>query len=246
MFSPLPKKLRKRRTRQLNARQFPSEVWFVKQLEKNGIKGFLRNRCLVGRFFGDFVWRQEKVVVEIDGSSHVGKEEYDRKRDAFLTENGYRVYRVKHNDAKRCQEIIEMLRVEIKPRKEKKKTIICRKPKPNKEALLQDFESKFGKYIDLFAGRAKTRFKIVDMNYGHLRLGGINYWLGTSKFYIPNPSIKGRGKALFEEYLKQSAVGKIKAITENSSSEHLSESAIARNLEMQTQHLKFIMKETDI
>jgi very-short-patch-repair endonuclease len=32
-------------------------------------------------------------VIEIDGGSHVGKEEYDRKRTVFLEEQGFHVIR---------------------------------------------------------------------------------------------------------------------------------------------------------
>ena len=34
------------------------------------------------------------LVVEIDGSSHIGKEEYDKEREDYLISLGLRVYRI--------------------------------------------------------------------------------------------------------------------------------------------------------
>lgn len=94
-FRPMPKWLIKKRRKELNGKQFPSEIWFLRLLEKNGFCGFKRNVCLGERFFGDFVFREQKIVIEIDGASHVGKEGYDAERDELLSYLGYRVFRVR-------------------------------------------------------------------------------------------------------------------------------------------------------
>lgn len=90
----------RQRRKQLNESQFPSEVWFEKQLCNRRIKGFRRNMCLESVFFGDFVWRKKKLVIEIDGSSHKGKEDYDNKRDKFLRSRGWTVVRIKFPSSK--------------------------------------------------------------------------------------------------------------------------------------------------
>lgn len=111
----MPKKLQNERQAELNAKEFPSEMWFLKQLNKNNINGFRRNVCLDGRFFGDFVWQKKRIVVEIDSSSHKGKEDYDRMRDSRLKKIGFKVYRIKFNDEKKLVEVISLLNSLPKP-----------------------------------------------------------------------------------------------------------------------------------
>lgn len=82
----------------LNKRDWPSEVYFEKKLKYYGIKGYRRNWCLEEIFFGDFVWIHLKLVIEIDGSSHNGKKEYDERRDAFLKSHGWKVMRVSYKN----------------------------------------------------------------------------------------------------------------------------------------------------
>ena len=114
-----------RRTIELNKKNFPSEVWFEKKLIAAKIFGYHRNPCLIKRFFGDFVWRMPKIVVEIDGKSHNGKQEYDKARDALLAANGYKVLRIRHGDSVRASAVISMLPSMIsgsyKPHKVRKK-----------------------------------------------------------------------------------------------------------------------------
>ena len=43
----------------------------------------------------DFAHSDAKVDIEIDGSSHRGKEKQDARRDAFLRANGWKVIRIK-------------------------------------------------------------------------------------------------------------------------------------------------------
>jgi hypothetical protein len=40
-----------------------------------------------------------KTIIELDGSSHDGREEYDEKRTAFLNKLGYSVIRIKNSEA---------------------------------------------------------------------------------------------------------------------------------------------------
>jgi very-short-patch-repair endonuclease len=46
----------------------------------------------IGPYFADFVCREHKLVVEIDGSQHV-ESARDEKRDQFIVEAGYSVVR---------------------------------------------------------------------------------------------------------------------------------------------------------
>lgn len=46
----------------------------------------------------DFVCLDRRVIVELDGGQHAAQEEYDSKRDAFLTAQGYRILRFWNNE----------------------------------------------------------------------------------------------------------------------------------------------------
>ncbi len=60
----------------------------------NGLK-FVR-QLPVGPYFADFVCRDAKLIVEVDGVTHSSDEElrYDAARTEFLEGQGYRVMRV--------------------------------------------------------------------------------------------------------------------------------------------------------
>jgi very-short-patch-repair endonuclease len=40
---------------------------------------------IIGNYIADFYCAEKQVVIEVDGSSHDHKAEYDAQRDAFLT-----------------------------------------------------------------------------------------------------------------------------------------------------------------
>jgi hypothetical protein len=42
-------------------------------------------------YFADFIIDAGKILVEVDGDAHSGKEDYDSRRDAYLESRGYRV-----------------------------------------------------------------------------------------------------------------------------------------------------------
>jgi very-short-patch-repair endonuclease len=49
---------------------------------------------VIGNYIVDFYVKKLGVVIEIDGSSHEGKEEYDKERSDYLISLGLRVYRI--------------------------------------------------------------------------------------------------------------------------------------------------------
>lgn len=61
-----------------------------------GLK-FTRQALACG-YIVDFYCPQLKLVVEVDGSFHSGREAYDRERDQRLTKAGLRVVRVTNED----------------------------------------------------------------------------------------------------------------------------------------------------
>ena len=53
-----------------------------------------RRQHPIGPYIVDFVCLSAKLVVELDGGQHAGQRSYDEKRDAFLSERGFRVLRI--------------------------------------------------------------------------------------------------------------------------------------------------------
>jgi crossover junction endodeoxyribonuclease RuvC len=62
----------------------------------NGLK-FSRQMPIAG-YFGDFVCRARRLVVELDGSQHAEADAYDVERTSALERAGYRVIRLWNND----------------------------------------------------------------------------------------------------------------------------------------------------
>jgi very-short-patch-repair endonuclease len=52
----------------------------------------------IGPYFADFACREERLVIELDGSQHV-ESVYDRKRDQFMVDGGWSVLRFWNVDA---------------------------------------------------------------------------------------------------------------------------------------------------
>lgn len=120
----------KKRRNALNAKTFPSEMWFHKELKRRACQRFHRNVPIANnRFFGDFVGR--KLVIEIDGSSHDNhkQKEYDKTRDIVINAFGFKVVRLRHGDKKACNKFFEEYASELRK--------IRPKINPNKEAVRQ-------------------------------------------------------------------------------------------------------------
>ncbi|WP_369596824.1 endonuclease domain-containing protein [Flavobacterium sp. FPG59] len=49
---------------------------------------------IIGNYIVDFYVKTLGLVIEIDGSSHENKEEYDKKREEYLLSLGLKVYRI--------------------------------------------------------------------------------------------------------------------------------------------------------
>jgi len=80
-----------------------SEVIFWLQVHKGMFWkiDFDRQR-IIGNYIVDFYVKTLGLVIEIDGSSHDNKEDYDQKRDDYLISLGLKIYkisdlRVKHD-----------------------------------------------------------------------------------------------------------------------------------------------------
>ena len=71
---------------------------------------FGRNRSV--HIFVDFLCREARLIVEVDGATHSEDHElaYDRCREAYLKREGYRIVRVLNNDVyTHINDVLEMI-----------------------------------------------------------------------------------------------------------------------------------------
>lgn len=72
-----------------------SEVLFWMQVTKGGFhKIDFDRQKVIGNYVVDFYVKRLRLVIEIDGSSHIGKEDYDAERERFLISLGLKMYRI--------------------------------------------------------------------------------------------------------------------------------------------------------
>ena len=74
-------------------------LWYELKQNKMGVS-FVRQRP-IGNYIADFYCRERKLVIEIDGSSHDNKYEYDVARDEYMQKLGIRVLRISDKDVKK-------------------------------------------------------------------------------------------------------------------------------------------------
>jgi very-short-patch-repair endonuclease len=89
------------RSRVLRSNRISAELTLWRRLRNRQLGGFKFVRQEpIGPYFVDFVCRQRKLVVEIDGGTHGEAHESraDATRTARLEQLGYRVFRVQNID----------------------------------------------------------------------------------------------------------------------------------------------------
>ena len=75
------------------------EVLLWKKLQKRQLLDLLFSRQKpVGYYIADFYCHEKKVVIEIDGSSHIEQKAYDKERDLYMQSHGLKVIRVSAKD----------------------------------------------------------------------------------------------------------------------------------------------------
>lgn len=115
----MSKKVMIKRCRALRRDQTPSEfmLWQrVRGRKINGLK-FLRQHPIIydsinGKylfFIADFYCAEKNLVIELDGSSHNNRKEYDDNRDRIMKELGLTVMRFKNNAVDEALEYINNL-----------------------------------------------------------------------------------------------------------------------------------------
>ncbi len=85
------------------------------ELRGRQIAGYkFRRQVPIGPYFVDFACLEAKLVVEVDGDHHAFQSEYDARRDDWLGNQGFRVFRfwaseIDHNLGGVLEEILDAL-----------------------------------------------------------------------------------------------------------------------------------------
>ena len=99
MRGPNRKIARRVRGLRQNATDAEMKLWLCLRDRRLGGFKFMRQES-IGPYVGDFVCRERKVVIEVDGGQHA-ESAPDQARDAFLLSEGYRVLRFWNSDVLR-------------------------------------------------------------------------------------------------------------------------------------------------
>ncbi len=71
---------------------------------------FFVREHVIGQYIADFVCREKKLVIEIDGSQHMHAVKYDAMRTKDLEDRGYRVLRIwNHEVFKNIQGVMDSI-----------------------------------------------------------------------------------------------------------------------------------------
>ena len=70
------------------------------RLRRNQLGHYFRRQVPIGKYIVDFMCRQKKLIIEIDGAQHSTMQglEKDRQRDDYLSSEGYHVLRFNNSE----------------------------------------------------------------------------------------------------------------------------------------------------
>jgi very-short-patch-repair endonuclease len=90
-----------------------TRIWLQLRAKRfQGIK--FRKHKVIGSYIVDFSSRDPMLVIEIDGDTHAGREEYDGVRTNFLEQQGYQVVRfTNHEVMQNLEGVLESLAATI-------------------------------------------------------------------------------------------------------------------------------------
>jgi very-short-patch-repair endonuclease len=98
MFLPFNPKL-KQRAKALRQAGMLHEALLWNQLKRKQFQGLDFDRQkIIGNYIVDFFCAEKGVVIEADGASHHGREDYDAQRDAYLKGLGLTVIHITVKD----------------------------------------------------------------------------------------------------------------------------------------------------
>jgi very-short-patch-repair endonuclease len=86
------------RARELRNRATPAERALWRYLSRSQLGAKFSRQMPVGPYFADFLCREHKLVIELDGHSHDIDPGRDIARDRYLRDSGFRVLRFANAD----------------------------------------------------------------------------------------------------------------------------------------------------
>jgi very-short-patch-repair endonuclease len=91
-----PRLLQHAKTLRTTMTDAEQKLWY--HLRGHRFQGYkFKRQKPIGPFIVDFICLQRRLVIEVDGGQHAQRAAVDRRRDAFLAANGYRVLRFWNN-----------------------------------------------------------------------------------------------------------------------------------------------------
>src|SRR5690606_32683912 len=103
-----------RRARALRNAATPAERALWCHISRSQLGTKFSRQMPVGPFYADFLCRELKLVIELDGFSHDLQPERDAARDRWFAREGYRVLRFRNEDALRNAEgVVWAIREEV-------------------------------------------------------------------------------------------------------------------------------------
>ena len=98
------KDLRKQQT------DFERNLWNAIR-NRNFMNLKFRRQVPIGNYIVDFVCKEKGIILELDGSGHIGEEQilHDKIRDEYLQSLGYKVVRIWNNELKNIDIILEYI-----------------------------------------------------------------------------------------------------------------------------------------
>jgi len=86
-------------------------LWCKLRNKQLGAK--FRRQSPIDKYIVDFVCFEKKLIIEVDGSQHLGNRK-DRERDKWFENNGFKVLRFWNNEVlKNVNGVLEMIRREL-------------------------------------------------------------------------------------------------------------------------------------
>ena len=87
------------RVRQLRRSATAAEKLLWQHLRGRRLEGCkFRRQVWIGPYIADFLCNEAALLIELDGSQHADRADYDAARSVYLEERGFRVLRFWNND----------------------------------------------------------------------------------------------------------------------------------------------------
>jgi BirA family biotin operon repressor/biotin-[acetyl-CoA-carboxylase] ligase len=87
------------RARELRREATPAERHLWRYLARGALGVKFSRQMPLGPYFADFLCREHRLIVELDGFSHESREAHDAARTRWLEQAGYRVLRFTNRQA---------------------------------------------------------------------------------------------------------------------------------------------------